>query len=160
LNEKLFFIYKEGLKNKTEQWKEEVLMILLKVEYSKNGDIYNKFITKNYLIHPKNSFYNIVLYCLINENKGVKLLADYYSKYFIFIALPSNSISHKEMFLFNVIKKESNILKKLVINLNRINKRVCVQLKEVLLQYLNSNFNKNLENRKYVNIYTLLTKAC
>ena len=157
LTDRFFNIYNSKKDIIDKHRKYEMIMSLLKLRYFKGKDIYSDYVENHYLKEPKNSFHLIVLYTLINENNGINLLVDYYSKHYKFIELPPDIISSKEMFLFSTFKKETDILKNLLLELKNLNKVVYIQLKSVLLGCLNSGFNKDIGKNEYTIISNILS---
>ena len=68
-------IYKEVSAYKDEEWKKNIILVLMELRYSPPKELYQNYVLE-YLNLNKNSFYLLVQYCNVNPQKALLLLSN------------------------------------------------------------------------------------
>ncbi|HQN99335.1 MAG TPA: hypothetical protein PKU86_07780 [Bacteroidales bacterium] len=140
-------IFIKNRNSNDESWGYSIIEALIKLNYTEPKLLYFDFVN-NYLKNkPNKSYFLLVQYCNIDSDKGLQLLADYYSKFLLEDLEMKNFLESRIGFLVShLIKSSDGTLSELVKLVILKNKNAGRHLKKVLLDYFNSDMAKKYPN--------------
>jgi len=132
-------IYQSYFENKDEDWREEMIMAMLHLNYTKPHKLYESFINYNLANKTGRAFFLIVQYFRIDFIKGSKLLSDYYAKELISTkSYERNNFHHIGYLIYWSLELPYGSLAKIIKQTSKSNKQAGKYLKQIILDYLES----------------------
>lgn len=129
-------IYDELSSLKDETWKHSVVESLMRLRYSPPQFLYADYVTSYLQKYKYKSFCFLVLYCNVNIDKALSLIADIYSTYLLDKEVAS-FLEGKIYFLVNAfIQNSTDYLPKLVEQVYAKNEKAGLYLKNIVIDYL------------------------
>lgn len=153
-------IFIQNRNSKDDAWKYSLIEALLKLNYSVPKSLYYDFITNYLKNNPNKGYFILVQYCSIDPEKGLPLLSDFYSKFFLENSEMQSFLESRIGFLVSYFIENPgdclSELNKLVLLKNRNAGR---HLKKVLLDYFSSSmadkYPKDLIEKEKKLLYSL-----
>lgn len=133
-------IYIKNRKSKGEEWNYSIIEALMKLNYTKPKSLYFDFIEEFLKKNPSKSYFILVRYYAVDNDRGLQLLVNYFSQFFIENIEMRDFIESRIGFLVdNFIKTSDDSIAEFVKLVSSNNKIAGRYLKKVFLNYFDSN---------------------
>lgn len=140
-------IFIQNRNSKDEVWKYSLIEALLKLNYAAPTSLYYDFITNYLKNNPNKGYFILVQYCNVDPEKGLPLLSDFYSKFFLENSEMKSFLESRIGFLVNYfIQNPEDYLYELNKLVLLKNKDAGRHLKKALLDYFNSSMAEKYPN--------------
>jgi hypothetical protein len=142
-------IYLSYSELKDENWREDMIMAMLQLNYEKPDGLYNAFIMHHLENQTGRAFFLIVQYCRVNSTKGIDLLSDYYANKLLSKDSPEYKNQHHIGYLiYWLINSPFDCLPEIIKQTGTKSKIAGNYLKQNVLSFLKSGQSRDLKNNQ------------
>jgi len=136
-------IYEEAKSLKDESWKRSVIEALMKLRYIVPKTLYSEYVSSYLSKYPDDAFFLLVQYCNVNPEEALPLLAGFYANALVGNIEIRSLLESRIGFLFSYfIDNPNDYLPDLIILTAKINREAGFQLRNLILEYFESNMVK------------------
>ena len=140
-------IYNEMRYLKDDRWKHSIVETLMKLRYSKPKLLYAEYVTSYLNKEPDEVFYLLVQYCNVDPEKALPLLSGFYMEYLFKDTEMQRFLEIRTGFLVSYfVENPKDYFPDLVKQTLAKNKKVGLYLKNLIVNYLNSDMVKEYSN--------------
>ncbi|MEN8251423.1 MAG: hypothetical protein ABFS32_21025 [Bacteroidota bacterium] len=142
-------IYLSYSELKDENWREDMIMAMLRLNYEKPDGLYNAYIMHHLENQTGRAFFLIVQYCRVNFTKGINLLSDYYANKLLSKDSPEYKNQHHIGYLIHwLINSPYDCLPEIIKQTGTKSKIAGNYLKQNILSFLKSGQSSDIKNNQ------------
>ncbi len=132
-------VYHMFYETKDTDWKEDIVMAMLKLNYKKPDELYNSFIKYHLKNKTGRAFFLMVEYCRVNFSKCSELLSNYFVNNMLSEdSFEYNNQHHIGYLIYGLINIPNGCLSEIIKQTSKKNKVAGNYLKQAILSFLNS----------------------